>query len=123
MANDPELTFEKEPYADILADDARYDSRAYDFILDVIREATRDTQSHISGGELLDVFRDMALDAWGPLAYTVLDDWGIRSCEDVGEIVFNLVEHKRIGKTETDTKADFIGRFNFVDEFLAPYEP
>ena len=42
-------------------------------------------------------------------------------CEDVGEIVFNLFETKRIGKTENDSREDFIGGFDFRTEFLDPY--
>ena len=117
------LTFEKESYSDILAADSRYDSRAYDFVLDVIHEASESSQGHVTGQELLSWFRDLALDAWGPMAFTVLTDWGVTCCEDVGEIVFNLVDHKRIGKTDSDSKADFIGGFDFREEFLGPYEP
>ena len=117
----PELTFEKEAYADILAKDSRYDTRAYDFVLDVIHAATEDAKGHVSGQELLAWFRDMALDSWGPMAYTVLSDWGVTCCEDVGEIVFNLYDAKRIGKTSDDSRADFIGGFNFKEEFLEPY--
>ncbi len=116
-----EPTFEKEDYADILAKDNRYDSRAYDFVLDVIQEATTQAQGHVSGQELLSWFRDIALDLWGPMAYTVLKDWGVTCCEDVGEIVFNLYDAKRIGKTDSDSRADFIGGFDFKEEFLEPY--
>ena len=117
----PELTFEKESYSDILAKDRRYDSRAYDFVLDVIHEASENAKGHVSGQELLSWFRDIALDSWGPMAYTVLSDWGVTCCEDVGEIVFNLYDAKRIGKTDSDSRADFIGGFDFREEFLEPY--
>ena len=121
MEEPPQLVFDKESYDDILAKDRRYDSRAYDFVLDVIHEATTEVQGHISGQELLSWFRDIALDLWGPMAYTVLKDWGVTCCEDVGEIVFNLYDTKRIGKTESDSRADFIGGFDFKEEFLEPY--
>ena len=123
MENAPEIAFEKESYADILAKDGRYDSRAYDFVLDVISEASANAHGHVSGQELLSWFRDLALDAWGPLAYTVLSDWGVTCCEDLGEIVFNLYDAKRIGKTDSDSRDDFVGGFNFREEFLGPYEP
>ena len=81
-------------------------------------------QFFISGTDLFLVYRiDLALDAYGPLAYTVLSDWGVHSCEDVGTIVFNLYDSKRIGKTDSDSPADFIGGFDFKDEFLGPYTP
>ena len=117
----PEIRYETDNFADILAKDDRFDSRAYDFVLRVIAEASDDAKGHVTGMELLDYFRDLALDAYGPLAYTVLTDWGVRSCEDVGAIVFNLYDSKRIAKTDSDSPADFIGGFDFREEFLGPY--
>ena len=119
----PEIHYETDNFADILAKDSRFDPRAYDFILQVIAEASADAKGHVTGMELLDYFRDLALDAYGPLAYTVLSDWGVHSCEDVGAIVFNLYDTKRIGKTDSDSPADFIGGFDFKTEFLGPYKP
>ena len=117
----PEIRYETDNFADILAKDSRFDPRAYDFVLRVIAEASADAKGHVTGMELLDYFRDLALDAYGPLAYTVLADWGVGSCEDVGAIVFNLYDTKRIAKTDSDSPADFIGGFDFRDEFLGPY--
>ena len=117
----PEIRYETEDFSDILKKDARYDSRAYDFVMRVIEEASLAAKGHGAGQELLGYFRDLALDAYGPLAYTVLTTWGVNCCEDVGEIVFNLYHSKRIGKTERDSPADFIGGFDFGEEFLGPY--
>ena len=121
MMDVPDIPYEKEDYTEILKKDDRYDSRAYDFVLEVIHVASTDAKGHVTGQELLNYFRDMALDAYGPLAYTVLNDWGVRCCEDVGAIVFNLYDAKRIGKTDSDSRADFIGGFDFREEFLGPY--
>ena len=121
MIDVPEIAYEKESYAEILKKDDRYDPRAYDFVLEVIHFASLDAKGHVTGQELLNYFRDFALDAYGPLAYTVLNDWGVRCCEDVGAIVFNLYNAKRIGKTEKDSPEDFVGGFNFKHEFLDPY--
>lgn len=119
----PEINYETDSFADILAKDDRFDSRAYDFVLHVISVASEEAKGHVTGQELLGYFRDIALDAYGPLAYTVLADWGVHTCEDVGDIVFNLYHSKRIGKTDSDNPDDFIGGFSFETEFLEPYEP
>jgi uncharacterized repeat protein (TIGR04138 family) len=121
MMDVPDIPYEKEDYTEILKKDDRYDSRAYDFVLEVIHVASTDAKGHVTGQELLNYFRDMALDAYGPLAYTVLNDWGVRCCEDVGAIVFNLYDAKRIGKTDSDSPEDFVGGFNFKHEFLDPF--
>ena len=118
----PNIQYETQDFSEILRKDNRFDPRAYDFVLQVIHEASEAAKGHVTGSELLDWFRDLALDAYGPLAYTVLADWGVHTCEDVGDIVFNLYDAKRIGKTESDSPADFIGGFDFSEEFLGPYE-
>ena len=122
MIGIPEIRYEKEDYSAILAKDDRYDRRAYDFVLESICIASEDAKGHVSGQELLNYFRDLALDAYGPLAYTVLNDWGVHCCEDVGAIVFNLYHAKLSGKTDSDKPEDFVGGFNFKREFLDPYE-
>ena len=121
MMDVPDIQYEKEDYTEILKKDDRYDSRAYDLVLEVIHFASTDAKGHVTGQELLNYFRDMALDAYGPLTYTVLNDWGVRCCEDVGAIVFNLYDAKRIGKTDSDSPEDFVGGFNFKHEFLDPF--
>jgi len=118
----PNIQYETQDFSEILRKDNRFDPRAYDFMLQVIGEASESAKGHVTGHELLDWFRDLALDAYGPLAYTVLTDWGVHTCEDVGDIVFNLYNAKRIGKTDSDSPADFIGGFDFREEFLGPYE-
>ncbi len=117
----PSIEYDTDDFSDILAKDDRFDSRAYDFVLAVINEACFDAKGHVTGQELLGYFRDLALDAYGPLAYTTLNDWGVHSCEDVGAIVFNLYGSKRIGKKDTDKPEDFVGGFNFKREFVDPY--
>ena len=115
--NQPEISYETDNFADIIAKDPRFDPRAYDFVMQTIAAASDEAKGHVSGQELLDYFRDMALDAYGPLAYTVLSDWGLHSCEDVGAVVFNLYDSKRISKMDGDSPADFIGGYNFREEF------
>src|SRR6202040_2003319 len=47
-----------------------------------------------TGRQLLEGIRDYALAQFGPMAMTVLEEWGIRGCSDFGEIVFNMVESR-----------------------------
>ena len=81
------------------------------------------TQRHVNGQELLGGLRQFALEQFGPLAKTVLEHWGIRQCEDFGEIVFNMVEAGLFGKTETDSRDDFKGGYDFADAFVKPFLP
>ena len=112
------IDWNADNFADIIKEDDRYDPRAYALLLAVVEGV----HEHISGTELLERFRDFVLDEYGPMSYAVLADWGVNSCIDVGEMVFNLVETKRLGKTERDSRADFIGGYDFREAFLGPYE-
>ena len=93
-----EVSFE-EALDFIRTADPRYQRDAYLFV----REALDHTQKtmgkdgrgrirHVSGQELLAGIREFALLQFGPMAMMVLEEWGIRSCQDFGEIVFNMVE-------------------------------
>lgn len=115
-----DINYDLDDFADILKEDDRYDRRAYAFVHAAIRDITADGQ-HISGQDLLEEFREYALDEFGPMTYTVLTEWGIQNCSDIGEIVFHLVDSKRIGKSDNDSKADFIGGYSFTEAFLDPY--
>ena len=115
----------------ILAKDDRYPREAYHFV----REGLDYTQNkmsrmsgatepqHVSGQELTDGMRQFALEAYGPMAKMLLNEWGILGTTDFGEIVFNLVENNLLAKTEKDTREDFAGGFDFEEAFPAPYEP
>jgi uncharacterized repeat protein (TIGR04138 family) len=115
----------------LLARDSRYHRDAYFFL----REALEHTQQsirardsaavsrHISGRELLDGIRDHALIQYGPMARLVLNEWGIRRCEDFGELVFNLIEIEVLSKTAEDRREDFQGGYDFEEAFDAPYRP
>ena len=52
----------------------------------------------VTGQELLDGIRLYALDQFGPMAITVLEEWGIRSCADFGEMVFEMIEVSLLAK-------------------------
>jgi uncharacterized repeat protein (TIGR04138 family) len=124
-----EATFE-EGLDLILSKDSRYAREAYVFL----REALDHTQKsivkenrgelrHVTGQELLAGIRDFALTQFGPMAIMILEEWGIRNCQDFGEIVFNMVEVGLLAKTEKDSREDFKDGYDFEDAFRKPYLP
>ena len=114
----PEITFEKDAYADILAKESAYDSRAYDFALDVMRQAVEECKKPVGWDDLLDIFSDMAECAYGPLAYAVLRDWGVTSCRDVGKILERLRETGRIEGSAYDSETEPPELYDFEREFV-----
>jgi uncharacterized repeat protein (TIGR04138 family) len=113
----------------ILIKDSRYRRDAYLFVRDALdftqKAAARERRDglHVSGQELLAGIRDYALAQFGPMAATVLEDWGITRCEDFGEIVFNVVEAGLFSKTDKDSREDFRGGYDFDDAFRKPFLP
>lgn len=114
----------------VLGRDDRYHVNAYRFIYEALVRAQelfgRDPGSddpghrHVTGKELLEGARRLAAEQFGPLAPTVFRSWGVHRTEDFGEIVFNLVEANLMGKTDTDTRADFANGFDFEKAFDLP---
>ena len=124
-----EVNFD-EAVEQILAKDERFHRDAYgfmrealDFTQKIISAKNQGKVRHVTGQELLDGIRQFSLQQFGPMACCVLEEWGIRKCEDFGAIVFNLVEHEILSKTENDSLEDFSGGFDFQEAFRRPFQP
>jgi uncharacterized repeat protein (TIGR04138 family) len=114
----------------ILKRDKRFDPHAYfflkdalDFTLKRIAESNGGQARHVSGPELLEGCRDYALEQFGPMASTLMTEWSIRKCQDVGDMVFNLIEEQVFGKQDTDKKEDFSEVFDFEASLIIPFLP
>jgi uncharacterized repeat protein (TIGR04138 family) len=114
----------------IVASDPRYQRDAYAFLRDALDFTTKQQKKvkgvsvrHVTGPELLDGVRRYALKEFGPLVMTVFDNWGIHSCEDIGNMVFNLIGAGVFGKTEEDSIEDFKNVYDFGEAFMKPFAP
>lgn len=119
-----------ETVDEICRQDHRYHADAYHFIREALDYTSRTLQRHeqalprhLTGQELVEGIRVYALQEFGPMALTVFRSWGIHRTEDFGEIVFNLVDSGKLGKQETDSRADFAGGYDFFEAFGRPFEP
>lgn len=105
----------------------RFPLLAYDFVRDAVelglrtafrlRREPNGPIRHISGSQLLLAFREQALQRFGKQARGALADWGIHRTEDIGAIVFELVDARLLGKTETDKPEDFANGYDFREAF------
>lgn len=119
----------------ILAQDSRYARDAFFFMRDALAATkrlvhkesreSRDSreEKHVSGQQLLAGIREHALKEFGPMTVTVFEEWGVRDCNDFGEIVFCMVEIGLLAKTKNDSRSDFQNGYNFVDAFQKPFWP
>lgn len=114
----------------VLKRDKRYDPLAYLFLKDALdftlkraAEGNGGEPRHVSGVELCHGFRDLAIQEFGPMASTLMREWGLRESSDIGEMVFHLIEEQMFGKQDSDTKEDFASAFDFDDAFVLPFQP
>src|SRR5215470_7664795 len=119
-----------EALESVLANDPRYQRDGYIFLRDALDFTTKQQKKikgvsvrHVTGPELLDGVRQYALKEFGPMVMTVFDSWGIRSCEDIGHMVFNLIGAGVFGKTEQDSIEDFKNVYDFKEAFVKPFAP
>ena len=112
------MNFEKT-VEDIYSKDSRYKPDAYEFVAAALHFSQKKLkrQGHILGRELLEGLKEFAIEQFGPMAKAVLNHWGIHRTEDVGNIVFNLIEKKFFFRTETDSLDDFKNVYDFESAF------
>ena len=101
----------------------RYHETAYVFVLSALHYVLErlDEPRHISGRELAEGVRDLAIGRFGPMARTVLEHWGVGSTADVGQLVFALVECGILIKQDEDDLGDFANVYSFDEAFGQDY--
>jgi len=97
----------------------RYSETAYVFVLSALHHVIEQLPEprHITGRELAEGVRDLALIRFGPMARNVLEHWGVNRTDDVGALVFALVEAGILIKQDEDELADFADVYDFDDAF------
>jgi uncharacterized repeat protein (TIGR04138 family) len=121
----------------VLARDPRYTIEAYAFVLEALENAkTRKRRvrartarargrsrrdpfaHHVSGQELCEGVRQLALNCYGRMARVVLGHWGLHATGDLGNVVYNLIAAGIFDKTPTDSRTDFDDVFDFDQAFV-----
>ena len=109
-----------EVILEMVRKDPRYTAEAYHFVfdsLDFTLKRRGGTRRHVSGPEIMEGVRLLALQTFGLLARTVLKTWGVTTTDDFGELVFRLIEADLLQKTADDRKEDFCGLYDFAEAF------
>ena len=81
--------------------------------------AGKSPRRHVSGQQLCEGLRDMAMQRWGLLAPTVLKKWGIERTEDFGTIVYAMIDREELKTSDGDSIEDFRAVFDFDQVFGA----
>jgi uncharacterized repeat protein (TIGR04138 family) len=117
----------------LLSRKLRFHPDAYRFVFEGLKHAqlllsrsvaaSQDEEpgQHISGEQLLNGIRALAIDQFGPMTLLVFRHWGIRTTEDFGRIVFDLIDRGEMSKTDRDQLSDFVDVYDFEEVFSRQY--
>ncbi|GAA5494233.1 Verruc_Plancto-restricted protein [Rubritalea squalenifaciens DSM 18772] len=110
--------------------DQRFRPEAFEFLKQALDYTVTDHEKnnaisgqHVTASQLLSGFRDLALKEFGPMAATLFEEWGITSCEDIGDMVFMLIDEGMFGKQDSDSRDDFQNIYDFQEVFVEPFLP
>jgi uncharacterized repeat protein (TIGR04138 family) len=110
---------------EVVCRDGRYHVNAYRFVYEALDYTVKQLEKkrHITGRELLEGIKNLALEQFGALAIMVFEVWGVRKTIDFGNIVFNLVEAELMSRSEDDAREDFEDVYHFRDVFRIDSKP
>jgi uncharacterized repeat protein (TIGR04138 family) len=121
--------------AEIVRRDPRYAYEAYEFVFAALGYTQKmlgrqprvghggqaEPEHHVTGRELVEGIRELALREFGRMARMVFRMWGIERTDDFGEIVFNLVESNLMSKTDEDARTDFHNVYDLDEALVKDY--
>jgi len=119
-----DLQFADDILERIRARGGPYHERAYLFLLGAVEflQTRLEVRRHVNAAELAWACRDFALQQYGLLAPVVLAHWGITRTEDLGRIVYTLVEVGLLVTQPGDHESDFQGVYHFAEAFGQSYD-
>lgn len=92
-----------------------------DFTSEKCKENGADN-NHVTAVELLNGFKDFSLTQFGPMAATVFREWNINHCQDIGTMVYALIDKGIFSKQDSDRKEDFMEVYSFQEAFISPFK-
>ena len=126
---------EPHPIFKLLKDDLRFQLDAYQFVRDALAHAqetaTRDKgekatvvedEPHLTGQQFCEAIRQFAIDQFGYMSKTVLNNWGIHCTDDFGAIVYNLIDIGMMKKLDSDKREHFTDVYSFDKAFLEDFQ-
>ena len=110
----------KKRLEEIAGENGRFSPQAIEFVYEGLGYTAKKViaePSHVSGQTLCKGLKKLALEKWGRLAMLVLDNWGIKTTRDFGEIVYLMIKHKWMSAQPTDSIDDFNDVYDFKTVF------
>ena len=93
----------------LLIQEKRFPEDAYRFVSDAVAYTVSQltARRHVSAAELLDGIRGFAVSEYGAVAGAVMSGWGLKREDDVGTVVYLLIDAGLLRASENDSPADF----------------
>jgi len=133
-----------QPIFQLLREDPRYTLEGYEFVRDALayaqemlemgqpqpaemplegeeEEGRSEVEHHLTGQQLCEAIRQYALEQYGYMAKVVLNNWGLKTTSDFGEIVYNLIRIGLMKKSLHDRREDFDDVYDFEKAFQENY--
>ncbi len=103
--------------------DSRYHPEAYEFVMEALSYSQHKYKKpkHVTGPELLEGIRSVLLKKFGPMTLNILKFWGVKTTDDFGNMVCNLVENKILTKDAQDNYESFKNAYDFDEVFNTNY--
>lgn len=101
------------------ARDIRFSLPGYEFVLNGLEFylTSIGEKRHVSGQELSKGLLFFSHKQFGPLAQNVLESWGIKTTDDFGYIVYNMISLGIMSKQPEDTLEHFSGVISFSEYY------
>jgi uncharacterized repeat protein (TIGR04138 family) len=115
----------KKKLEDIAKEDGRFSAGALKFVYEGLGYTAKKTvtePAHITGQNLCEGLRKLALEKWGRLATLVLNSWNIKTTRDFGEIVYLMIKHTWMSAQPTDSIDDFNDVYDFKTVFKDQFQ-
>ena len=108
-------------FAELAAGQMRLRVEAYRFVSRAVSKALSDSLDrgveHVSGRDVALAFRGLALAEFGKGALPALNGWGLFTTDDIGTVVYQLIEAGLLGARPEDKPQDFHAIYDFAAEF------
>ena len=94
-----------------------YPEDAYTFVREAVNFSVSRLSEprHVSALELLEGCKLYVQEQYGLLAQSVLESWRIKSADDIGNIVFELINAGLLSADPNDSREDFSVKFDLFD--------
>ncbi|MDY3556195.1 hypothetical protein R5W24_005358 [Gemmata sp. JC717] len=119
---------------ELCREDSRFAYEAYEFVSEAVTftqgrlgRAPADRgddgdDRHVSGAELLNGACELAVREFGMMAPVVFKQWGLKTTDHIGEIVFKLIKVKLLSKSDRDDPVDFSDLFDLHEALRNGFE-